>query len=139
MFGATKADVDFFKTMTMSQAVDYLLNVPTVATSVPVKNYTPGATTPLTDPDIALANGQPWANVYTGDGSVNSGRIGSYKQWWAGQMLNQQRNILEKMTLFWMNHFSTETSTISYGIHCYQTNVTVRKNALGNFKQFIKE
>lgn len=138
MFGATKADVDFFKTMTISQAVDYLLNVPTTATSVPVKNYVPGATTPLTDPDVALAAGQPWATVYSTDGSVNSNRIAAYKQWWTGQMLNQQRNILEKMTLFWMNHFSTQTSTISYGIHCYQTNVTIRKNALGNFKQFVK-
>ncbi len=27
MFGAKKADVDFFRGMTMSQAVDYLLNV----------------------------------------------------------------------------------------------------------------
>ncbi len=138
MFGAKKADVDFFKTMTMSQAVDYLLNVPTVATSVPVKNYTPGTTTPTTDPDLALAAGQPWANVYTTDGSVNSGRIASYKQWWMGQMINQQRNILEKMVLFWQNHFSTETSVVSVGISSYQTNTTVRKYALGNFKQFVK-
>jgi len=27
MFGAVKADVDFFRAMTVSQAVDYLLNI----------------------------------------------------------------------------------------------------------------
>lgn len=138
MFGATKADIDFFSTMTMPQAVDYLLNVPTVATSVPVKNYTPGTTTPVADPDLALLGGKPWASVFTTDGSVNSGRIGSYKQWWMGQMLNQQRNILEKMVLFWQNHFSTQTSVVSVGVSAYQTNTTVRKNALGNFKQLVR-
>ena len=139
MFGASKADVDFFKTMTMSQAVDALLNVPLAQFTPPppVKNYA-NSVVPA-DPDIAVAAGQTWVNTNTTDGGVNSQRILSYRNWWMGQMINQDRNILEKITLFWHNHFSTETNDIGRAIWCYQNNTVLRKNALGNFKQFVKE
>ena len=139
MFGAKKADVDFFSAMTMSQAVDYLLNVSVAQTqpAPPVKNYT-NSVNPA-DPDTAIAAGQTWVNINTNDGGINSSRVASFKNWWMGQMVGQERNILEKMTLFWHNLFSTETSTISRGIWCYQNNVVLRKNALGNFKNFVKE
>ncbi|MEI8060015.1 MAG: hypothetical protein WCG67_07655, partial [Ferruginibacter sp.] len=54
MFGANKADVDFFSAMTMSQAVDYLMNV-SVAQSQPlppVKDY--ANSTNALDPDTAV-------------------------------------------------------------------------------------
>lgn len=139
MFGAKKADVDFFSTLTMSQAVDYLLNVSLAQTqpSPPVKDYA-NATDPL-DPDTAVPAGQTWVNTNTNDGSVNSRRVASLKNWWMGQMVKQERNILEKMTLFWHNHFATETNDIGRAIWCYQNNAVLRKNALGNFKTFVKE
>ena len=139
MFGASKADVDFFKLMTMSQAVDYLLNVSPaqLQPAPPVKNY-PNSVTP-TDPDNVIALGQTWVNVNTNDGTTNAYRIYSYKNWWLGQMVNQERNILEKLTLFWHNHFSTQTGAISRANWCYNYNTVLRKNALGNFKTFLKE
>jgi uncharacterized protein (DUF1800 family) len=139
MFGAKKADVDFFSTMTMSQAVDYLLNV-TAAQGQPlppVKDYA-NSTDPL-DPDNAVLAGQTWVNTNTNDGGINNRRVASLKNWWMGRMINQERNILEKLTLFWHNHFSTETDVIGRGIWCYQNNAALRKNALGNFKTFVKE
>ena len=139
MFGATKADVDFFKAMTMNQAVDALLNVPLAqfTPAPPLKNYT-NSVDPA-DLDNTVAAGQPWVNTNTSDGGVNSQRVLSYRNWWMGQMINQDKNILEKMTLFWHNHFATETNVIGRAIWCYQNNTVLRKNALGNFKQFIKE
>ena len=55
MFGAKKSDVDFFTAMTMSQAVDYLLNVSPAQSQPlpPVKDYA-NSTDPL-DPDNAVA------------------------------------------------------------------------------------
>ena len=139
MFGAAKADVDFFKAMTMNQAVDALLNVPLAqfTPSPPIKNYT-NSVDPA-DPDIAVAAGQTWVNTNTTDGGVNSQRVLSYRNWWMGQLINQDKNILEKMTLFWHNHFATETNDIGRAIWSYQNNTVLRKNALGNFKQFVKE
>lgn len=137
MFGATKADVDFFKTKTLAQAVAQLLSVPLTPPAAPVKNYASSAT--AGDPDIAIAAGTTWVNINTTDGGIEGLRKTSYKSWWTGLMINQDRNILEKMVLFWHNHFATETVDIPRGIWCYQHNAILRKNALGNFKQFVKD
>ena len=139
MFGSTKADIDFFKAMSITQAVDYLLNVSLTQTqpAPPVKNY--ANSVDPNDPDNAILAGQTWVNTNTNDGTVNSQRVASFKNWWMGQMVSQERNILEKLTLFWHNHFSTEADTIGRAIWCYQNNAILRKNALGNFKQFVRE
>ena len=137
MFGATLADVAYFKTRTLNQAVNELLNVSSVAPLPPVKTYansvTPG------DPDNGIVAGTTWVNINTTDGGVESQRVASLKSWWTGLMINQNRSILEKMVLFWHNHFSTETSVIGRTIWCYQNNVILRKNAVGNFKLFVKD
>lgn len=139
LFGATKTDVDLFKAMTMSQAVDAILNVPLAQFTPPppVKNYANSAD--LNDPDNAVGAGQTWVNTNTNDGNINSQRIIGLKNWWMGQMISQSRNILEKMTLFWHNHFATETDVIGRAIWAYQNNAILRRNAMGNFKQFVRE
>ena len=70
---------------------------------------------------------------------MNSGRRrNSYKAWWLGLMVNQQRSIREKMVLFWHNHFATETNSIDNPTMCYKYNVLLRQYALGNFKDMVK-
>ncbi|MGI8581638.1 MAG: DUF1800 domain-containing protein [Chitinophagaceae bacterium] len=137
MFGAAKADVDYFKTKTLSQAVNELLTVPIIPPSPPVKNY--ASSTTAGDLDIGVAAGSAWVNTNTNDGGIDSQRRSSFKSWWMGLMINQNRNILEKMVLFWHNHFATETTDIGRAIWCYQNNAILRKNALGNFNQFVKD
>ena len=137
LFGAKKSDVDFFKLMTMSQAVDSILNISGIPPASPLKTYASSAI--ATDPDIGVAAGATWVDTMTTDGGVNAGRRLSFKNWWAGLMVNQSRDIREKMVMFWHNHFATETQTIQTGIFCYKNNVCLRKNALGNYKTFVKE
>ena len=137
MFGASKADVNYFLGKNLSQAVDELLTVPATAPFPPLKNYS-NSTDP-TDPDNAIAAGETWVNVNTNDGSINSQRVNSFKGWWMGLMLNQSRNILEKLTLCWHDHFATEADVITKAIWCYQNNIVLRKNALGNLKTFVKD
>lgn len=136
MFGAKKADVDFFAGMTMSQAVDYMLNVPTTPPTPPVKTYNNSVT--AGDPDAAIPLGSTWVNINTTDGGIEFQRRLNYKNWWLGLMINQERNIREKLVLFWHNHFATETQEIARAIWCYQNNVVIRQNVLGNFKVFTK-
>lgn len=136
MFGATKADIDYFKTKSLSQAVTELLTVTAIAPAPPVKNYT--NSTDLTDPDNAVAQGATWVNTNTNDGTIHNLRVISMKDWWIGEMLNQGRNIQEKMVLFWHNHFSTETNDIGIARWCYMYVAMLRLNALGNFKSFVK-
>lgn len=135
MFGSTPEDINFFSGMSMSQAVDYLLNVSSTPPAPPVKNYT-NNNIPTTDPDYNIPMGNTWVNINTTN--ADGQRRGSFKAWWAGLMIHQERNIREKMTLFWHNHFATESADINRAIWAYNNNVLCRQYALGNFKQMVR-
>jgi uncharacterized protein (DUF1800 family) len=136
MFGSRLADIKYFRTRTMSQAVDELLNPSAALPSPPLKEYdTSGA---LTQPDTNIAAGTTWVNDVNNDGTIQSRRRASFKKWWLEQMVNQDRSIREKMTLFWHNHFSTETADVSNAQFIYKHHALLRANALGNFKSLVR-
>ncbi|GAB3993375.1 DUF1800 domain-containing protein [Spirosoma daeguense] len=68
---------------------------------------------------------------------TNAGKYNVYlKHWWSNLMLNQPLSLLEKMTLFWSNHFVTNDSTVNDYRFMYRYNALLRQHALGNFKSF---
>ena len=135
LFGVSKSDYDFFKSKTMIQSVDYLLTVPTVAPSPPLNHYSLNNSN-LADADVPY--GQTWVNA-AANPNLEFPRIQSLKYWWVGLMINQDKNILEKMTLFWHNHFSTETNTVVDSRYLYKHHALLRSMALGNFKELVKQ
>jgi uncharacterized protein (DUF1800 family) len=136
MFGAKKADVDYFVGRTMSQAVDELVNPTAALPNPPVKEYdATGATTP----DTSIAAGTTWVNDINNDGTIVARRRASLKKWWMGNMANQDRSIREKMMLFWHNHFATEFVDVSNSQYLYKHNNLLRSGALGNFKNLVRE
>lgn len=135
MFGAQKADVDYFKTRTISQAVDELLNPTAPQPTPPIKEYAT-STQPGT-PDANIAQGTTWVNDINNDGTVQSQRRASYKKWWTGAMINQDRSIREKLVMFWVDHFGNETTDVGNGNWAYMQQSLIRQYALGNFKQMI--
>ncbi len=138
MFGAKVEDVNYFMSRTLGQTVNQLLT-PTAATinpAPPLKDYS-DPTGAGNTPDGVTA-GTTWVNTVSIDGTVNGLRRGSYKKWLTGLMINQDRSILEKMTLFWLNHFGTEADIVGNGIYCYKHNQLLRANALGNFKELVR-
>jgi uncharacterized protein (DUF1800 family) len=134
MFGSAKADIDYFVTRTMSQSVDELIN-PTapLPSPPPLNDYTPE----IADPNTPA--GATWVNDPTGDGTLNSRRRASFKRWWTGVMINQDRSIREKLSLFWADHFGNETATVGFSHYVYNHYALLRQNCLGNFKQLIKD
>ncbi|MGF6846152.1 uncharacterized protein (DUF1800 family) [Chitinophaga sp. W3I9] len=129
LFGVTPANVNAFSSLSMQQAVDTLLTAqPDPAP--PVNNY--GID------DTGVTPGATWVKAPLGDEMLERKRIDSYKAWWTGQMINQQASIHEKMVLFWHNHFVTETGMVGDSRFIYQYNLTLRKHALGNFKDLTK-
>ncbi len=139
-FGAKKSDVDFFLSLSMSDAVDTLLeliNTPAYVTPDPPLNNYNNVTA---DPNCAF--GQPWP----GTADTNNGTIYTYTQrkkslkaWWIAQMINQPRSIREKMVLFLSNHFVVEFDTVTVGTYVYKYVDLLRTHALGNFKSLTRE
>lgn len=135
LFGARKADVEYFKSLGLSGAVNELLNNPVPVPAPPVNNYNVNG---YVDP-TGVPLGQTWVNAPYGDGTVDSKRVASFKAWWIGRMLNQSRSLLEKMVLFWHDHFATETTTMADARFAYQHNVMLRRYALTNFRELVKQ
>lgn len=139
MFGAVKEDVDYFNTLTYTQAIDELLNTINPNPGKPLKTYTYDTiSVGATDPDWGVAVGSTWVNTLSGNGSVNSARQSSTKSWWTGLMINQPCSIEEKMILFWSTHLAIEFDTVAYGTYIYKYLTTLRTYATGNYKAFIK-
>ncbi len=137
MFGAKKADVDYFLGRTVSQSVDELMNPTAPNPTPPIKEYVT-STQPGT-PDTNIAQGTTWVNDINNDGTVQSQRRASYKKWWTGVLVNQDRSIKEKMNFFWIDHFGNESSDIGNANWVYKQHSTIRQHTLGNYKQMVRD
>ncbi len=132
LFGVKQSELDKFKGMTMSDAVNTLLNIPSTAPAPPINAYNNGTNI---DPDVPA--GQTWVNAPFGS-LFSFQRRQSLKYWWVGLML-KETTIREKMTLFWHNHFATESDTIQFEHYFYKHHALLRQHCLGNFKTLVKE
>ncbi|GAB3934558.1 DUF1800 domain-containing protein [Larkinella terrae] len=90
---------------------------------------------PVPAPPLSLETGKTFHDLPFD--SVNTGKLKQYvKNWWANLMLNEPVSLLEKMTLFWSNHFVTNDATVTDYRYTYRYNCLLRQHALGNFKAF---
>jgi uncharacterized protein (DUF1800 family) len=132
LFGASKADIAAFATMSMTDMVTSLLTFSTTPTTMPLVDYT------ANQPSIDTLN-TTWVNSPT-DSLNQFQRTQSLRGWWMGLMLQQERNIREKMTFFWHNHVPTDIgSSFGEAHYAYRYNVLLRQSCLGNFKTFIRQ
>lgn len=70
---------------------------------------------------------------------LNRQRIGELLRWWFGLMMQGPYVLREKMVLFWHGHFVIEASTVKLAQYLYRYSMMLRRNALGNFRTFLKE
>lgn len=67
---------------------------------------------------------------------ISRKKVTQFSTAWFHRLNNPSELLREKMTLFWANHFVCENKNILF----FQNyNNTLRKNALGNFKDFTKK
>ena len=137
MFGAKRADVNYFKNLSMSQAVQELLNPTAPDPGPPVKEYVTSTTLGV-NADANILQGTTWINDINNDGTVQSQRRASYKKWWTGVMINQDRSIREKLMLFLIDHFGNETTDIGVTNWTYRQHELIRQYALGNYKELVR-
>ncbi len=144
MFGAAKADVDYFLTRTSGQAVDELLNNSFVP-SPPLRDYGLMEDEGILYDDLGVPQGQTWINdpntasAAVIKGAINILRIDSLRKWWAGLIIKQGRSIQEKMVMFWQHHYSVQQEEVGNAQLLYRHHNLLRTNALGNVKTLAKE
>jgi len=132
LFGYSKSDISNILSKGLDTSVSDLLNTSAVAPSPPLNNY---GIAGKADPGVAL--GQTWINALP-DGNFNGARVGSFKGWWFGLILNQDKTILEKMTLFWHDHLATQTETVNDPRMIYAHHAMLRAGAMGNLKTLVR-
>jgi uncharacterized protein (DUF1800 family) len=139
MFGAKSADVSYFLGKNLSNTVDELLTL-SAKPQPPVNNYEGSDVngTPWVDGDN-IAKGNTWVNGSYADGTTNFFRGVSLTSWWLGNMANQQRNIHEKLILFWHSHFCTELKTGGGATAAYRLIELFRTYAISGLPTLMAE
>ncbi len=61
------------------------------------------------------------------------------RAWWAHRLIATQRPLLEKMTLFWHDHFATSVNKVDNTYLMLNQNETLRSNATGSFRTLLGE
>ncbi|MBP8725099.1 MAG: DUF1800 domain-containing protein [Saprospiraceae bacterium] len=135
-FGTTAAAVRNAKVQGLAQTLEGLLQVDPMP-NPPLNVY---STPQLPDPDVAF--GTTFVNAPINAAlplEYYQARIDAFKAWWVGNLLRQKGTIVEKMTLFWHNHFAVEAGVVGYAQASHQYYALLRQNCLGNFKSLTKK
>jgi hypothetical protein len=135
MFGATKNEISFLSSVTMSQAVDMLLKDAPIPPE-PVNDYNGVGEDKLVDKVVPF--GKPWADLPTRDFEIEFWKNVSLKCWWFNNIIEQKYSIQEKMLLFWQNHLPIQIFEVYDARRSYRYLTTLRKHCLGNFKTMTR-
>src|SRR4051812_10567698 len=60
------------------------------------------------------------------------------RNWWVEEMLATDQPLVERMTLFWHNHFTSSLLKVRYAPSLYRQNELFRREAFGNFARLLK-
>jgi uncharacterized protein (DUF1800 family) len=128
-FGPTKQDIINFTGITAADAVNQLISNSDFIVPEPV------------DLDInSSSKGEPYLSRVPYEINKNFYYTHYIRLWWVGIMARQTpTSILDKLTLFWQNHFVTNVEIVNEYKFEYSYIDLLRKNALGNFKYLVKE
>ncbi len=135
-FGPTQAEITAFTGITATQAVQLLIkNI----------NYNPPQPVDLDTQKASV--GQPYLQnsstpagqyiSFNGDRNIDLGLF--IKYWWLDLMTQQTGapNLLDKLTLFWQNHFVTTREVVEDYRFVWSYLKLLRDNSLGNFRDLV--
>ncbi|GEP51905.1 hypothetical protein FNO01nite_25770 [Flavobacterium noncentrifugens] len=61
-----------------------------------------------------------------------------FKNWWIERIMQSNRPLREKMTVFWHNHFVASSQKVQLPYWLFEHNNILRQNAFGNFRELTK-
>ncbi|WP_421765671.1 DUF1800 domain-containing protein [Ekhidna sp.] len=134
LFGVKKSEIDYFKTLSMSEAVDQVISS-SPSPAPPVNDYAP-AYADIEDPDVLF--GETWINA-PHNNDIEGYRILSLKSWILNNILEQEPSLHQKMTLFWHNLLVTQFWDLNIAKASYKYYKMLFDHAFGNYKSLIKQ
>ena len=128
--GPTRDQIEAATNAGLDDTVDLLLSADNLDLSEPI-NYRYDD-----DPNVRL--GSSWVNAeYTSGKDYQRRR--SYNAWEVGNMINHANSINAKITLFWFNHFVTESVVVGDARAFYKYIKIFRQKGLRNFRDLVEE
>ncbi len=136
-FGPTPAEIHAFEALDYTAAVDRLL------ATFHAQASTPGPSWGNDGPTV-IRQQQQAAQKKGVDGKVlqiqrplqEEGR--ELRNWWIGEMIVTDQPLVERMVLFWHNHFTSSLQKTRYPSSLYWQNGLFRTQAFGNFATLLK-
>jgi Protein of unknown function (DUF1800) len=135
MFGATMDDMNYFRGKSMDEVVELLLTVNT-STPPPVWSFQYDY-----GDSLSFKTGQPWLGKPGEKEWTQSIIQNSVNYWWHHLMITQDRNIREKMVLFYENHLPSNNgkNNAGQGLFYYNRVKLLRDYSMGNYKELVKK
>ncbi len=125
-FGATQQELEEVTALSREQVVDRLLTE-----EIPEKPF---------DWIDEPYNPRGWTQEQRRQWRMtNRERLGEFRNWFLQRLLQGPYNFQEKMTFFWFGHFVVEVANVKVAQYMYNYFAMLRRNALGNFRTFLKE
>ncbi|HSI01105.1 MAG TPA: DUF1800 domain-containing protein, partial [Reyranella sp.] len=138
-FGATPAEIRATEALDHGAAVDRLLGTWHADALTPAPAW-------VTEGPAELRAAQQAANANKGvDGKpLNPAarpvqeQARQLRNWWVEEMLVTDQPLVERMTLFWHNHFTSSLEKVRYAPAMYRQNELFRREAFGNFGRLLR-
>ncbi len=128
-FGVTKAQIDSAVSAGLTNTIASLFTINPLGLPLTV------------DPAEQIATlGQTWVDQVLPAGSktaTDQARVNSLRGWIVDRYRTNDGTIMEKMCVFWQNHFAN--SSVFDARATYQYHMQLRQFALGDVKQLVKE
>ncbi|MBK8668349.1 MAG: DUF1800 family protein [Saprospiraceae bacterium] len=135
LFGATMDDMKHFEGKSMDAVVDELLNTDPSAPPPPWSfQFDYGDSE-------SFKTGKTWVGTKGERSWTETIMQFNVSYWWHNLMMKQDRNIREKMVLFYENHIPSNNgkNNIGQGLFYYNRIKLLREHATGNYKDLMKK
>ncbi len=132
IYGPKLSEINDFSKLSLSEAISALLDTSSYTFLPPVNNYH------NTTPDTNVPYGKTWVNAPV-DIYLEESRKISVKSWFWSLPVRQKPTIMEKMIVFWHNHFAIQMLNTPIAAMCYTYVKVLNDYALGNFKTLTQQ
>ena len=142
-FGATPAEIHALETQDYTAAVDRLLATARSQATTPAPAWVGLGPEEVrrrqraAETEAASKKGVDGKPLQVTRPVQEQGR--ELRNWWVEEMLVTDQPLVERMVLFWHNHFTSSMMKVRYAPALFRQNALLRREALGNFATLLKD